>query len=63
MIADLANIPTDALFVLLGIAVAWGGVTISVITDIWCDVNFHAEQRCMKKLGEIEAKLDDILKG
>jgi len=38
-------------------------VTISVITDIWCDVNFHAEQRCMKKLGEIEAKLDDILKG
>ena len=28
MIADLANIPTDALFMLLGIAVAWGGVTM-----------------------------------
>ena len=28
MIADLANIPTDALLVLLGIAVAWGGVTM-----------------------------------
>ena len=25
--------------------------------------NFHAEQRCKKKLDEIEAKLDDILKG
>ena len=28
MIADLANIPTGAWLVLLGIAVAWGGVTM-----------------------------------